>query len=335
VFPHGALAVDFFFGLSGFVIGHAYDARWGAMTYRQFFLRRLIRLHPMVILSTLLAAAAFLLTPFPGPNHGVSAVRMALTVAAALALLPYPALPDRFEDTHSLNGPTWTLLQEYIGNVAYAFVLRRAPRWGLALLLVFAALMTIGGAVHYGTLSTGFGWSNFWMAPVRLAFPFICGLLLYRSLDRLPKWRLGIVPLGILMTVAFAVPFVGPAGDHPWNGVLEAAYVIVLFPAIIWLGANSPASAWTGRACSWLGRLSYPLYIIHYPFIYWFIDYATHGKPTTAGAVVWAAVLLPTMMTLGWLTVRVYDEPVRAWLARRVARLPDVPGSAGAADAKG
>ena len=45
---HGYLAVDFFV-LSGFVIGYAYDDRWGRMTTWQFFKRRLIRLHPMLV----------------------------------------------------------------------------------------------------------------------------------------------------------------------------------------------------------------------------------------------------------------------------------------------
>ena len=46
---HGYLAVDFFFALSGFVIGYAYDDRWGRMTVGGFFKRRLIRLQPMAV----------------------------------------------------------------------------------------------------------------------------------------------------------------------------------------------------------------------------------------------------------------------------------------------
>src|SRR5438094_8581200 len=41
---HGYLAVDFFFLLSGFVIGYAYDDRWRGMSLGGFFKRRLIRL---------------------------------------------------------------------------------------------------------------------------------------------------------------------------------------------------------------------------------------------------------------------------------------------------
>ena len=59
IINHGYLAVDFFFVLSGFGLGYAYDDRWGRMTYRDFFKRRLIRLHPMVVMGMLIGAAEF------------------------------------------------------------------------------------------------------------------------------------------------------------------------------------------------------------------------------------------------------------------------------------
>jgi len=60
-FNHGYLAVDFFFVLSGFVIGYAYDDRWGKMSKKDFFKRRLIRLHPMIIMGTVLGVITFLI----------------------------------------------------------------------------------------------------------------------------------------------------------------------------------------------------------------------------------------------------------------------------------
>ncbi len=56
---HGYLAVDFFFVLSVFVIGYAYDDRWGRMTTWAFFKRRLIRLHPMVVFGFFFGAVLF------------------------------------------------------------------------------------------------------------------------------------------------------------------------------------------------------------------------------------------------------------------------------------
>ena len=209
--PHGALAVDFFFCLSGFVIGHAYDRRWASMSLRQFALRRLIRLHPMVIIALIEGLAAFLLRPWRGPHEIVSAGSVALAFIAGLLVLPWRTLPGRGDDTHSLDGPTWTLFQEYIGNIAYALVLRRMPKWVLAVLLVPAAAGLIYGGMFYGTLSKGYGWDGLWMAPVRLAFPFIAGLLLYRVIHHLPARRLGVLPLGLGLAVVFALPVVGGA----------------------------------------------------------------------------------------------------------------------------
>ena len=56
---HGYLAVDFFFLLSGFVVGYAYDERWGTMRFMDFAKLRLIRLQPMVIMGMIFGAACF------------------------------------------------------------------------------------------------------------------------------------------------------------------------------------------------------------------------------------------------------------------------------------
>lgn len=62
IINHGYLAVDFFFALSGFVMGYAYDDRWSrGLRLRDFAARRLIRLHPMVVLGSVIGAAAFFL----------------------------------------------------------------------------------------------------------------------------------------------------------------------------------------------------------------------------------------------------------------------------------
>src|SRR6478736_62219 len=63
---HGFLAVDFFFCLSGFVIGYAYDDRMAKMGILEFLQSRLIRLHPLVILGSVLGLLAFLFDPLGG-----------------------------------------------------------------------------------------------------------------------------------------------------------------------------------------------------------------------------------------------------------------------------
>lgn len=70
ILNHGYLAVDFFFVLSGFVIGYAYDDRWGRMTTWDFFKRRLIRLQPMVVLGCLIGAFWFYFSGAAGLRAG-------------------------------------------------------------------------------------------------------------------------------------------------------------------------------------------------------------------------------------------------------------------------
>ena len=63
---HGFLAVDFFFCLSGFVIGYAYDDRMEKIGVLEFFKSRIIRLHPLVVFGSILGILAFLFDPFGG-----------------------------------------------------------------------------------------------------------------------------------------------------------------------------------------------------------------------------------------------------------------------------
>ncbi len=89
---HGYLAVDFFFCLSGFVIGYAYDERAQQLGLMTFFRNRLIRLHPMVIWGSVIGLIGYIFDPFNGAadvaNAGWGSVFMAFI--ASLLMLPFP-----------------------------------------------------------------------------------------------------------------------------------------------------------------------------------------------------------------------------------------------------
>ena len=101
-FNHGYLAVDFFFILSGFVIGYAYDDRWGKnFTMKDFIKRRLIRLHPMVIMGAVVGAITFYIqgsVQWDGTHIGISMVMLSLLctiffIPAMPAQSSYSCLP--------------------------------------------------------------------------------------------------------------------------------------------------------------------------------------------------------------------------------------------------
>ena len=155
-FNHGYLAVDFFFILSGFVVGYAYDDRWrkrpgnasgvcGGMGIKDFLKRRLVRLHPMVMLGAVLGAVTFLIqgsVQWDGTHVPFGAVMLAMLLG--MFLIPaYPGAPYEVRgnnEMYPLNGPSWSLFFEYIGNILYALVLRRLSTRSLAVVVAVSGL---------------------------------------------------------------------------------------------------------------------------------------------------------------------------------------------------
>ncbi|TCM16450.1 peptidoglycan/LPS O-acetylase OafA/YrhL [Novosphingobium sp. PhB165] len=318
---HAPLAVDFFFALSGFVIAYAYDDRWNRLTTGRFLALRLIRLQPMVIIGVLLGFVSYLVDPFAGTAQSASWGALLLALVMSLLVLPAWGLPNRFGDTHPLNGPCWSLFQEYIGNLAYAFVLRHLPSWSLAALAAVGAIMLTMCGLHFGSLDLGSGWDHWWAAPLRLCYPFLIGLWLYRVRGRLPRIRLGLLFLSAVLIVAIACPILPEVGGIKLNGIYEAACVIVLFPLIIVTGSHSNAGQRMNRLCKVSGRISYPLYVTHFPFLYIWMNFVANEQPTQAQS---GTALVPFLVLVAWLSLIWWDEPIRArlrsWLDRKARR---------------
>src|SRR6201992_3323380 len=136
---HGFLAVDFFFCLSGFVIGYAYDDRIREMGAWEFFKSRLIRLHPLVVLGSVLGLLAFLFDPFGGHPELYSTGKIILVFLASIFLVPLPIVNDRAFNLFSFNAPAWSLFWEYVANIFYALVLCKISRRWLILLTILSA----------------------------------------------------------------------------------------------------------------------------------------------------------------------------------------------------
>ena len=105
---HGFLAVDFFFCLSGFVIGYAYDDRIAKIGLRKFLKARLIRLHPLVVFGSVLGLIAFYANPF-GITPGYGPGKIALLFAASVLLIPCGVMKERGGNLFGLNAPAWSL----------------------------------------------------------------------------------------------------------------------------------------------------------------------------------------------------------------------------------
>lgn len=159
---HGFLAVDFFFCLSGFVIGYAYDDRIAKMGLRQFSILRIIRLHPLVVAGSVLGLLAFLFDPFGGHPELYGTGKIILAFLCSLFLIPFPAIADRAFNLFSFNAPAWSLFWEYVANIVYAFVLCRINRGYTLLLTLLSAVAICFVAYRSGNLLGGWSGPTFW-----------------------------------------------------------------------------------------------------------------------------------------------------------------------------
>jgi peptidoglycan/LPS O-acetylase OafA/YrhL len=330
---HGYLAVDFFFLLSGFVIGYAYDDRWGKMTLGDFVKRRLVRLQPMVVVGMLIGGACFYFQAGSlWPTIATTPVwKMLLVMVLGCFMIPMPLSMDirGWTETYPLDGPGWSLFFEYIANLLYALVVRRFATWALALLVVLSAgaLLYLGVTSPEGDVIGGWALdaTQLRVGFSRMMYPFFAGLLLFRVVQpgRVAHafgWS------SLLVVLALALPRVGSSA-HLWqNGLYDALSIIFLFPFIIWLAVSGELTTRASRRwCTVLGELSYPLYITHYPFIYIYTAWVHDNKISLRSGLPVAGLVFVFVVALAYACLKFYDEPVRAWLNRKV--LGRAPGA--------
>ncbi|WP_082453784.1 acyltransferase family protein [Sphingomonas sp. Leaf62] len=318
---HGYLAVDFFFLLSGFVLAHAYDHRWGSMSVADFWRRRVIRLQPMVAMGSVIGAA-LLLSGASSATEAISPPRVLgilLLGVAMIPLAPHAGLQGGAA-LYPLNGAAWSLFYEYIAYAAYAAGVRNASDRALGLLVALSALAVFHLAVFgpHGEMVGGWAFDG-WGVHVgltRVMFPFFAGILLRRSGCALTV-RHGFPIAAALLAVALAMPRIGGT-DGLWrNGLYEAGCVLLLFPLIVILGASSGGAAGRpGQAARFLGDLSYPLYITHYPVVTLYADWVDQRHPPIVATSLIGLAVFVACLAVALLCLRLYDVPVRRWLSR-------------------
>jgi len=312
---HGYLAVDFFFLLSGFVVGYAYDDRWSRMSTWEFFKIRLVRLHPLVILGTIIGAICFWFDPFTNGAEHTKLIQLIGVMLLSFTLLPSPDIRG-WGETHVLDGPCWSLLQEYIGNIIYGFFGRKMTKTALWILVIISGIALIIVATWRGDLATGWGYNTIWIAFVRMMFPFFAGLLLFRSGKRIHMPHAYIF-CSLLLVVLFFMP------TFKYNGIYEAACIIIAFPVIVAAGAGGEIRGRWLKLCNFSGQISYPIYITHYPFIYIYTMWIALKKPAPAQIVPVAIGLFVLFMVLAYASFKLYDEPIRNWLKKKWLMKPD------------
>ena len=320
LFPHAHMAVDFFLLLSGFVMAYVYQQRLDAgWRVYDFLHARVLRLYPLYFLGLLAGAVLLVLQDRFGKVHTPVTLLLKL-FALGLFFLPTPPLPLLRGATGAMypfDVPAWSLFFELAANLGHAVFLRRRRLAVLAVLCAVMAIVQLMAALHFNGFDYGPDRKDYLIGLGRTFLSYPLGMLLYRLWQK-DRWRMRASPwiIGPTLLLLLAMPRLGAL-----NGIFEWLVVVLGFPLLLWLGANTQPSLRMVRPARWLGALSYPLYILHVPFFAFFeqawihISHRSLDSVAPWGGLLAVALIVPLAFWIGEL----YDPEARKLLH---ARLP-------------
>lgn len=246
----GAVGVDVFFVISGFIIATTTRGQAGLAAAGDFLWRRFRRVAPIYWLLSLpiligmgrggtltpdVAAATFLFWPFSGLE------------------MTFPAL-----------GPGWTLCFEMLFYAGFGLAMAGGKRVGWGLVAAYAAMLAAGLVVAAPVL-------RFWGAPIILEFLLGVGIasVWRRAPRRLGPWAVGLalVGFGLSLVVGYGGIDDVRALNDPWNG-LRRVLIWGLPSALLVFGVvrierADFAPGRLERAAAFMGDASYSIYLTH------------------------------------------------------------------------
>jgi peptidoglycan/LPS O-acetylase OafA/YrhL len=303
----GYLAVQSFFILSGFVLAKTYANRnWTANDLRKYAAARIGRIYPVYLLS-LVVVAPFIVKAMLAPTR-TGAEKASLLFNYAFVFQGW---------TGSLgvgwNTPAWSLSCEFFFYLCFPAILiglRRAGR------LTVAGILAASLVVPVLLAHSDVPWT--WK-PIHHLSDFAAGVAAARLFDfvrpgatRRGHWLyLPAIALGALLIV-FPQLMDGTYGDL--NTGLRPLNVAALIGFA--LTGGSLASALSGRVVEYLGKISYSMYILHVPILWWYGDWAVHHMSGFLAALFY--LILVTLAAA--LAFEYVEAPANRWIRNVVTR---------------
>ena len=268
-FSNGALMVDFFFVLSGFVICHSYgDRLLNLRDFGRFLWLRLGRLYPLHFALLMVFVLIEGVKYFAQLHYGIIADKPAFTVNGAEAFVANVFLLQALSFTAPLtfNYPSWSISVEVYAYVVFGIarmLCRRGSAFGLlSSLIVLSCAALLWTAGRWSLADSGNGWAFF-----RCCAGFFLGVLTYRlyrrtAIEPATNWQTffeaSLAPVVLSVTIAF-LSFELKAAWSFLLPLLGAAliYTTVTFPNRVL------TAVLTVRPLRWLGKVSYSIYMVH------------------------------------------------------------------------
>jgi peptidoglycan/LPS O-acetylase OafA/YrhL len=311
ILPNAYLEVDFFFILSGFVIAYAYEDRLlRGYGLRAFMAQRVIRLYPLIIFGAIIGGlgAAIRLRAIHEPID----YQLFGAILCGALLVPSPVLQDAGNGSYfPINSPTWSLFWEVLINLGFGISTKYLTLRVLALIVVGSGLAFVPAEMS-GLLRNGWDVQDFWFGIVRVLFSFSAGVLLFRL--RPKNWLFPITASPLALSLVLIAVFAIPSQDVAWSNAVNCVIVMCIFPILVVAGSHAKSKQ-SSRITSFLGRISYPVYVLQFPFVriagHW--SRSHQFQPTTRYCFLFVTV--SAIVLWAWLVLVKFDEPVRSRLS--------------------
>lgn len=310
---HGSLGVDIFFVLSGFLITSIlvdeFDTS-GTISFRNFYMRRILRLAPALLVMVFLFAALDLLLRIWPPDLVLK--------SGVIAIISYPSNWVRASNSWNMIefGHTWSLAIEdqfyLVWPVALFAFLKLLPNRSACAALVFFIAVGLAAYRAYGVLS---GFPDIWISAATHmrsdALLVGCTAGLCRPYLNNDKAKRVLTYAAQAAAAAIVAVLIVRRDYHLWQEP-----VAVMATAIILLHLATGTQSWLSSAFSrrWLtetGKISYGLYLYHYPMVYLAVYCTALMKlPTDIKQAICIFILMPLSFCLATLSYRYLESPI-------------------------
>ncbi|WP_240006968.1 acyltransferase family protein [Pseudaquidulcibacter saccharophilus] len=298
------LAVDLFFVLSGFVLTHTYWVQGIAKyNFKEFLIRRIIRLYPLFFLGTIFASAVEIYHLFT-----LKDVYFGKLINALLNLFFIPSLYKHQADSSLfINFAAWSLFYELLVNIFFAAFLvfiKNTKLLALLILISGAAYTTL--SYYLGIEGGGFLFGTWYMGILRTLYSFGLGVLFHRL--ELHK-KISLPPIiGIIIIALLSVIFLMPEVSVTFRLFMQ----MLCIPILVMFAVCTSTYKKLDKTFDFLGITSYALYILHAPIVGFYGEIL--NKYNIQPTYLLACLFVFSLIILCVILDKYYDIPVRRYL---------------------